>query len=106
MERLTPDYLESQIADTQYLQPCGTLTICVLTMKNGLHVIGESACLNPSDFDAAVGQRIARQNAVGKLWQLEGYARASQAQTLERFVRYWDTAEDAGSVDIAVGGTD
>lgn len=82
MERLTTEYIESQIARTQYLRPegCGTLTICVLTMKNGLHIVGESACLNPNDFDQALGEKYARENAFSKLWQLEGYARANAAQ--------------------------
>lgn len=81
MERLTPEYLESQIARETYVRPegCGTLMICVLTMRNGLHITGESACLNPADFDAALGEKYARQNAFSKLWQLEGYARASLA---------------------------
>lgn len=79
MERLTPEYLESQIVRTQFFRPegCGTLTTCVLTMKNGLFITGESACLNPADFDAALGEKYARENAFSKLWQLEGYARAS-----------------------------
>lgn len=78
MERLTPEYLESQIVRTQFFRPegCGTLTTCVLTMKNGLFITGESACLNPADFDAALGEKYARENAFSKLWQLEGYARA------------------------------
>ncbi len=50
------------------------LTICVLTLKNGFTVTGESACASPENFDAELGRKIARQNAVAKVWPLMGYA--------------------------------
>jgi hypothetical protein len=49
------------------------LTFCVLRLKNGLTVTGESACASPDNFDADIGRKIARQNAVNKIWPLEGY---------------------------------
>lgn len=49
------------------------LTFCVITLKNGFTVTGESACASPENFDAEIGRKIARQNAVNKIWQLEGY---------------------------------
>lgn len=49
------------------------LTICVLTLKNGYTVTGESACASPENFDADVGRQIARANAVNKIWPLMGY---------------------------------
>lgn len=79
MEPITVEYLGSQIAETTYLNPKGTLTLCILTMKNGLHVVGESACLDPARFDAEVGRRIAYQNAFARLWQPYGFIRAEQA---------------------------
>lgn len=49
------------------------LTFCVLVMKNGFTVTGESACASPENFDAELGRKIARQNAVEKIWPLMGY---------------------------------
>jgi hypothetical protein len=49
------------------------LTICVLVLKNGFTVTGESACASPENFDRELGLKIARQNAVNKIWALEGY---------------------------------
>ena len=49
------------------------LTFCVLTLKNGFMVTGESACASPENFDAEIGKKIARQNAVTKIWSLMGY---------------------------------
>lgn len=49
------------------------LTFCVLILKNGFTVTGESACASPENFDAELGRKIARQNAVNKIWPLMGY---------------------------------
>jgi len=49
------------------------LTFCVLVLKNGFTVTGESACASPENFDAEIGRKIARANAVQKIWPLMGY---------------------------------
>lgn len=49
------------------------LTFCVLVLKNGFTVNGESACASPENFDAEIGRKIARQNAISKVWPLMGY---------------------------------
>ncbi|MFM7008244.1 MAG: Gp49 family protein, partial [Betaproteobacteria bacterium] len=54
------------------------LTFCVLVLKNGVPVTGESACASPENFDAEIGRKIARQNAVQKIWPLMGYALKEQ----------------------------
>ncbi len=51
----------------------GLLTFCVLVLKNGFTVTGESACASPENFDAEIGRKIARQNAIQKIWPLMGY---------------------------------
>lgn len=49
------------------------LTFCVLVLKNGFTVIGESACASPDNFDFELGKQIARKKAVEKVWPLMGY---------------------------------
>jgi hypothetical protein len=49
------------------------LTICVLVLKNGFTVTGESACASPENFDADIGRRVARAKAIDKLWPLLGF---------------------------------
>ncbi|HCL3594064.1 TPA: hypothetical protein N2A81_005661 [Pseudomonas aeruginosa] len=51
----------------------GLLTFCVLVLKNGFTVTGESACASPANFDAEIGRKISRQSAVSKIWPLMGY---------------------------------
>ena len=53
--------------------PLELLTFCVLVLRNGFTVTGESACANPENFDAEIGRRIAREHAVQKVWPLMGY---------------------------------
>lgn len=52
----------------------GLLTFCVLVLRNGFTVTGESACASPENFDAEIGREIARANAEQKIWPLMGYA--------------------------------
>lgn len=49
------------------------LTFCVLVMRNGFTVVGQSACASPENFDAELGRKIARQDAVNQVWPLMGY---------------------------------
>lgn len=85
--RVTLADIEGKIVTEQFVTSCdidaitgvtspqpGVLTICVLTLANGFTVTGESACADPANFNKALGQKIARDNAVRKVWGLEGYA--------------------------------
>lgn len=56
------------------LRPLELLTICVLVLRNGFTVVGKSACVSPENFDAEMGRKIARQDAVDQMWSLMGYA--------------------------------
>ena len=66
--------LRRGLASTEVMKPSlNLLTFCVLVLRNGFTVTGESACASPENFDAEIGRKIARQNAVGKIWPLMGY---------------------------------
>ena len=49
------------------------LTFCVLMLRNGFTVTGESACASPENFDTEIGRRLAREKAIDKVWPLMGY---------------------------------
>lgn len=60
--------------DDQYAEgPARRLTFCVLLLKNGFSVTGESACASPENFDPQIGRDIARANAINKIWPLMGF---------------------------------
>ena len=91
--RITPNDIEANIASEYYFTaeqgvfaafdpPRGgdtvppelsLLTFCVMVLRNGFTVTGESACASPSNFDAELGRKIARHNAIAKVWPLMGY---------------------------------
>jgi len=94
--RITPDHIDACIASEHYFtagdgahaaqvkqQPSishsvypsdlDLLTFCVLVLKNGFTITGESACASPENFNAEIGRKIARANAREKIWPLEGY---------------------------------
>lgn len=98
--RVTPADIEAEIASEHYFTAlegavgayhshCGVhqgtmpndlnyaalplLTFCVLVLRNGFTVTGESACASPENFDEEIGRKIARQNAVNKIWPLLGF---------------------------------
>lgn len=94
--RVTPADIEAEIASEHYFtaaqgmraafeegglpardlkyEPLELLTFCVLVLRNGFTVTGESACVNPADFDLEIGRKVARQNAVAKIWPLLGFS--------------------------------
>lgn len=100
--RVTPDHIDSVISDVHFftagdgyagalsvsdefnamdesdrvIEPpkqLDLLTFCVLILKNGFTVTGESACASPENFDPEIGRKIAYENARNKIWLLEGY---------------------------------
>lgn len=83
--RVTLEQIESKIKREQYYID-GTLTICILDLQNGTKVTGESACVSPENYNEELGKRIARENAVRKIWPLEGYILADHLY-VERIFR-------------------
>ena len=59
--------------DDADLAPLGLLTFCVLVLRNGYTVTGESACASAETFNAETGRKIAREKAVEKVWSLLGF---------------------------------
>lgn len=72
--RLNPQMIDDTIvSEAYYVFPGTTMTVCMLALRNGFSVIGESAAASPSNFNAEIGRKIARENARNKIWPLEGY---------------------------------
>jgi len=63
-----------------YPSSLGLLTICVLVLKNGFTIVGQSACASPLNFNKEFGQRLARTDAKGKIWAFMGYELRSKLQ--------------------------
>ncbi len=73
--RITPADIDGAIVGERYhVFPGTTMTVCLLTLRNGFYVTGESAAVSLANFDEQIGRDIARRNARDKIWSLEGYA--------------------------------
>lgn len=77
--KVTKEDLERLVAQskTTFTNPAGTLTHCVITLPCGYTVTGESACVDPANYDKELGEKYALEQAVEKLWPLEGYLLAN-----------------------------
>ncbi len=74
VKSITPEHIESLIVKKEYSRHEGsTLTICILTLKNGFTTVGQSACVDPKMFRVRKGRTLAFEDARQKVWQLEGY---------------------------------
>ena len=78
--RLTPQHIDAQVANEEYAVFGGRMTICVLTLRNGFFVAGESSSVSAENFDEEIGRKIARDNARNKIWALEGYLLRTRLQ--------------------------
>lgn len=73
MNKITREYLESEITDVVYTQLSGTITHCAITVKNGFVFTGESACADPANFDEEVGKKYAFEQAIDSMWMPYGF---------------------------------
>lgn len=93
MSAVTNQSIDNRIDTVTYHRlPDTTITFCAIKMVNGFIVIGQSACINPADFDAGLGESLAHDDAREKLWPLEGYLAAER--------RYQDDIKPAEFDDV------
>lgn len=71
-ERVTPEDIQAHIKDEEYIVR-GTLTVCILVLRNGYACVGKSACAHPDNYDAEIGRRIAKTDAQREIWSGLGF---------------------------------
>jgi len=71
--KVTRDLIESKIVTVLYTRASERMTICLLTLANGFEVMGESSCVSAENYNQEIGEKIAYENALNKIWVLEGY---------------------------------
>jgi hypothetical protein len=63
-----------EASDVQYyVFPGTTVTVCCIELPYGYCLVGHSDCAHPDNFDVEIGRKLARDQATGQLWSLEGY---------------------------------
>lgn len=76
-EKIAAEYsftADQAVQQAPIMEELKILTICILVMKNGFTVIGKSAPASPENFNADLGRKFAREDAIRQLWPHEGYA--------------------------------
>lgn len=71
--KLTKEFLESEIDKVEYNRFGETNTHCTITTKSGFTFTGESACVDPNNFDQKIGEQVAYDNAFEKMWAPYGF---------------------------------
>jgi N4 Gp49/Sf6 Gp66 family protein len=74
--RIPLAYIESQILAEQWIDVPGMqhVTLLGVTLKNGFVVFGKSVPADPENFDAELGKRFAREDAIRQCWPLFAFA--------------------------------
>ncbi len=73
--KVTPEQIELLLrqATTEEHVFWGKELVVSYRLPCGFTVTGRGACVDPANFDAAIGRKVAFDDARDQLWQLEGY---------------------------------
>ena len=67
--------LHGNVKSSEWVGGLAHVTFCVLTLRNGAKVTGVNhGPVSAANFDPRLGRAMARENAIDKVWELEGYA--------------------------------
>jgi hypothetical protein len=89
--RVTPQDVEASI-DREFYFNAGSVvsgedvpmelhmvTVCVILLKNGHKIVGvNEGPIEPENFDAELGRKMARAKATDQIWALLGYEKRTQ----------------------------
>lgn len=71
--RVTLEQIQGRIKEVTYHRIGKTVTLCNIELDNGFSVRGESACVNPANYNEEIGNKIAYDNAFRQLWSPFGF---------------------------------
>lgn len=71
--KLTKEFLESEIERAEYNRMTSTITHCTIVTKSGFTFTGESACVDPNNYNKELGEKFAYENAFEKMWMPYGF---------------------------------
>jgi hypothetical protein len=86
--RVTLDSMLAKIAHEEFIHPQSIphMTIAVLTLANGFAIVGKSAPADAENFDAALGVKFAKEDAIRQMWALEAYVLRDRMTEQGQFV--------------------
>lgn len=60
-------------ADYAVMTAFGKCTIVAAQLENGFVIVKASACVDPTNYDADLGEKLCKEQIREELWKLEGY---------------------------------
>lgn len=72
--KITMDFLKSEITDVKYTRITDRLTHCTITVKNGFVFTGESSCVDAANYNQELGEKFAYEAALSEMWMPYGFA--------------------------------
>lgn len=76
---VTTTDMQAKTKLVEYHRVAGTTTtLCFMHLHCGFLIIGKSACVDPAKYNQALGEKYAYEDAVNKMWELEGYLLANE----------------------------
>lgn len=71
--KVTVEDVQAAIKEETYtVLPNGRTTVCQLTLHNGFTVEGMSSCVDINNFNASLGEQLAKEKALDQVWMLLG----------------------------------
>lgn len=73
--RVTLDSITAKVLGVEYHNPkeSSHTTVAYVMMANGYMVMGTSTPADPANFNEELGKKFAYEDAIRKVWPLEGY---------------------------------
>ena len=76
--RITLDYMRSRVAEVEYIER-GVLNVAIVKLDNGWCLVGKSAPVDPANYDAEYGRKLAHDDALRQAWPLFAFAHLEQS---------------------------
>jgi len=73
MKTVTEEMIKASIVNEIDYKLGEKTTVVLLQLINGFEVVGVSSCVDPANYEHEVGKKYARERAITKVWELEGY---------------------------------
>ena len=73
MKTVTEEMIKAAIKAEWDFRVGEKTTVVVIQLQNGFEVVGTSACVDAANYDHETGKKYARERAMTKVWELEGY---------------------------------
>ena len=71
--RVTLAWLRDLVDSVEYLER-GVLNVAIIQLKNGWYLVGKSAPVDPNNYNAEYGRKLAYDDALRQAWPLVAYA--------------------------------